>query len=171
MNLFFRLLHTLTFSRFRTPVDIFSPCQTPFRCWPTDLDVLLHMNNGKYFSLMDLARVDLMIRAKLLKKLNQQGWYPVVVAETIRFKKSLKAFDSFVIETQVVGWDEKAILLQQQFLRKGEVVCQAHIRSRFLKKTGGSVSPQELLNLIGTEGPSPELAPWLANWNDNQKNN
>ena len=44
-------------------MSVLGLCLTPFRCWFTDLDVLRHMNNGKYFSIMDLARVD-----RILKK-------------------------------------------------------------------------------------------------------
>jgi hypothetical protein len=71
MNLIFRLIFTLLLSKARGPVSVLGPCLTPFRCWFTDLDILRHMNNGKYFSIMDLARVDLMIRAGLYKKLAQ----------------------------------------------------------------------------------------------------
>ena len=125
MNLFFRLLWTLLAARFRSPVSLMGPCTTPFRCLPTDLDVLRHMNNGVYLSLMDLARVDLINRAGLAKKITAQNWYPVVVAETIRFRKSLELFDVFTIETKIVGWDEKAFLLEQKFFRKE--IGRAHV--------------------------------------------
>ena len=32
------------------------------RVLPNDLDLLWHMNNGRYLSLMDQGRVDLMVR-------------------------------------------------------------------------------------------------------------
>ena len=38
---------------------------SPFRVWPHDLDTSLHMNNGRYWTLMDLGRADLMIRSGL----------------------------------------------------------------------------------------------------------
>lgn len=168
MNLFFRLLFTTLISRFRSKVSIMGPCLTPFRCLPTDLDVLRHMNNGKYLSLMDLARVDLMARAGVMNKINQQGWYPVVVAETIRFKKSIEPFDRFAIETVILGWDEKAFLLRQTFIRSDVIVAEAVVRARFLKKTGGSVSAAEVLNLAGVSMTSPPIEPWVAQWNQSQ---
>lgn len=101
--------------RFRSSLRMTDLCVTPFRVWPTDLDVLLHMNNGKYFSLMDIARTDLMIRAKTLKILSSKGIYPVVASESIKFKKSLNPFKKFEIQTQVLGWDDKNFYLKQDF--------------------------------------------------------
>jgi acyl-CoA thioesterase FadM len=168
MNLFFRLFWTYLAARFRSPVSVMGPCLTPFRCLPTDLDVLRHMNNGKYLSLMDLARVDLMIRAGLAKKISANKLYPVVVAETIRFRKSLELFDAFHIETRILGWDEKAFLLEQKFIR-GSVCCaQAVVRARFLRMSGGSVSPNEILQLIKYNEPSPSLPKWVSTWNQTQ---
>lgn len=43
----------------------------------------------EYFSILDLAPVDLMNHAGFAGELSAKGWYPVVVAETIRFRKSL----------------------------------------------------------------------------------
>lgn len=168
MNLLFRLLLVTLFSRFRKPVGVLGPCVTPFRCLPTDLDVLRHMNNGLYFSLMDLARVDLMTRAGLLKKISSAGWYPVVVAETMRFRKSIEPFESFVIETRVLGWDEKAFLLGQRFMKGDVVKAEAVVRARFLKKSGGSVAPEEILRLAEVSGESPALEAWVREWNRQQ---
>jgi acyl-CoA thioesterase FadM len=58
-----------------------------FRVWPTDLDIFNHMNNGKFLSLMDVSRFDVMLRSGSWKKFRKLNWYPVVVAETITFRK------------------------------------------------------------------------------------
>jgi len=126
------------------------------------------MNNGVYLSIMDLARVDLMIRAGLWTDLNKNGMYPVVVAETIRFRKSLKLFDRFYIETSVLGWDDKAFILQQRFLRGGDSIADAVVRARFLRKSGGSVTPKEILSLAKVEIDSPPLPEHIKIWNQNQ---
>ena len=103
MNKLLRLLWLLIVARFRPPCDLLEPCRTPFRVMPTDLDVLGHVNNGVYLSIMDLARVDLMIRASVFAKAKAQGWYPVVTAETIQFRRSLKLVQAFEIENAVIG--------------------------------------------------------------------
>ena len=155
-------------SRRRAPVNALGPCHTPFRVMPTDLDVLMHVNNGVFLSLMDLARVDLMLRSGLAPKLRARGWYPVVVAETIQFRRSLTLFQPFEIETRVLGWDEKAILVEQAFHRHGEPIAHALVRARFLDRSHGAVAPGDVVALAGTT-TVPEPAPeWAARWNAEQ---
>ncbi len=147
MNLFLRLFLTFILAHFRSPCPINGPCLTPFRVWLTDLDVLGHMNNGVYFSILDLARVDLMVRSGLLAKLRAAGLYPVIAAETMRFRRSLQLFQRFDVQTRVIGKDDKAFLLEQLFLRRpdtkkeAEIMAEAVIRVRFLRRSGGTVAP------------------------------
>ena len=166
MNLLFRLFFTVIASIYRKKVDLFGVCRTPFRCWPTDLDLYFHMNNGKYFSIMDIARTDLLFRSGLSKKMAQIGWYPVVVAETSRFYKSLQVFQRFEVETQVIAWDEKYIYLQQKFFKNEKLVCEAVVKALFLKKSGGVVRMDDLLKFVGVSEPSPKIPAWITAWNE-----
>jgi YbgC/YbaW family acyl-CoA thioester hydrolase len=165
MNLFLRLLLLLFTAWLRPRCDALGPARKRFIVWPPDLDVLGHVNNGVYLSMLDVARVDMMLRSGMLGLLRRHGFYAVVAAQTIRFRRSLRLFQSFEVETKVIGWDEKAFLLRHQFLRAGEVVAEAVVRSRFLKRKGGGVSSQELLELLGRTGPSPALPDWIQAWN------
>jgi len=165
MNLFLRLLLLLLTAPFRPRCDVLGPSRKRFIVWPPDLDVLFHVNNGVYLSMLDVARVDLMLRSGIGKRLRKTGVYPVVAAQTIRFRRSLQLFQAFEVETQVIGWDEKAFIIQHHFLRGGEVVAEAVVRSRFLRRRGGTVSSRELLDLIGHAGESPPLPEWIQAWN------
>ena len=140
--------------------------RTDFRVLPTDLDVLGHMNNGVYFSIMDLGRMDLMIRAGSWARLTEHGFYPVASNETITFRKSLQPWQRFTLETKIVGYDAKAVFVEQRFVVKGEIFAQAFMRGRFLKKTGGTVSLQELSDALGVDTTEVTLPPWLARWSD-----
>jgi len=165
MNLFFRLLLLVLTVPLRPRCDIVGPARKRFIVWPPDLDVLWHVNNGVYLSMLDVARVDLLLRSGMAKRLRRAGFYPVVAAETIRFRRSLKLFQVFEVETNIIGWDEKAFIIQHHFWRRGDVVAEAVVRARFLKRGGGTVSSRELLELLGRTGPSPELLPWIDAWN------
>ncbi len=168
MNLWLRLIWFVFFGRFRSSINIFDVCTTPFMVLPTDLDVLWHVNNGRYLSILDIARLDLMCRSGMYKKIKKQQWYPVVTAETIYFKRALKLFDRFTVETHILGWDEKSIYLQHRFLKKDELIAQAVIQARFLKEVGGSVKPRELLMLAGINKESPPLPEWILQWSQSQ---
>lgn len=165
MNLFLRLLLLLLTAPFRPRCGALGPVRKRFVVWPPDLDVLFHVNNGVYLSMLDVARVDLLLRSGVGKQLRKRGFYPVVAAETIRFRRSLQLFQVFYVETTIIGWDEKAVIIQHHFLRRGELVAEAIVRSRFLKRGGGTVSSAELMSAIGIVEASPELPPWIDAWN------
>lgn len=139
-------------------------CHTPFRTWFTDLDLLMHMNNGKYLSLMDLGRVDLMLRCGAFSKARAQGIYPVLASATIRYRRSLQLFQPFTIKTKVLCWDEKYFFIEQKFEVRGELYTQAMVRARFLRKSGGKVSPQEIMDLIGMKEVSPPIPKSVQLW-------
>ena len=166
MNLLLRLLLLLLTAPFRPRCDILGPARKRFMVWPPDLDVLGHVNNGVYLSMLDVARTDLLLRSGRMGRLRKHRVYPVVAAQTIRYRRSLQLFQRFDVETAVIGWDEKAFIIQHQFLRGGQVVAEAIIRSRFLRRGGGTVTSHEILELLGANpGPSPELPAWIDAWN------
>lgn len=115
------------------------------RVIPTDLDLLMHVNNGMYFSYMDFGRWDMIFRNGVYDLSRKKSWYSVVAGETIKFKKSLKLWDKFTIETQVVGHDEKYFFINQKILKKGEIMSLGLVKVRFLKEKGGTVSTQEVM--------------------------
>jgi acyl-CoA thioesterase FadM len=165
VNLYFRLLWLALTAWMRPPAPILGPARTRFRVWPSDLDVLRHVNNGVYLSMMDLGRIDLMKRTGMFGRVTRRGWYPVVVAQSTRYRRSLRLFDRFVIETRVLGWDEKAFLIEQRFERGGEIVAHALVRARFLSKTGETVSPAEVLAVADRVPPMPVIPEHAARWN------
>jgi acyl-CoA thioesterase FadM len=127
------------------------------------------MNNGKYLSILDLARVDLMTRAGVARVLTERLWFPVVAWETIRFRRSLRLFQRFDVETTVLGWNDQAFLVSQRFVTAETVAAEAIVRARFLKRSGGSVTPTEVLAAAGATLTSPSLPDWVAQWNAAQR--
>lgn len=168
MNLFFRLAWLLLTGRRCAGTTALGPCQTRFRVYPTDLDMPGHVNNGRYLSLMDLARLDMITRGGLTPHLRRLGWFPVVVAETIQFRRSLTLSQSFVIETRVLAWDDQAFVLDQHFTRGGKVIATALVRTCFLSRQGRTIPPREVLGVLGLPAESPQLPHHAYGWNEAQ---
>jgi acyl-CoA thioesterase FadM len=164
VHFFFRTLLQSIRGRFRSPLGMWEVASTPFRVLPTDLDVLRHMNNGVYLSVLDLGRLDLMQRSGMWRRLQERGWYPVVVAETISFRRSLELWQRFEVETRVLGFDAKAIFVEQRFVVRGEIYARAYIRARFLKRSGGVVGVDELVELAGPAPDDGRMPEWLHGW-------
>lgn len=108
--------------------------------------------------------MDFMIRSGAMTHIQANGWYPVVVAETLQFRRSLGPFQKFELTCKVVGWDEKSFFLQHTFEREGVVMASGYIRARFLKKTGGSVMSQELLQACGYAEQALTPPAVVQNW-------
>ncbi|MGL4397002.1 MAG: acyl-CoA thioesterase, partial [Hyphomicrobium sp.] len=88
MNLWFRLIWMLLTSGLRPRLHL--PGGTSavrFRVWPNDLDLMRHMNNGRYLTLMDLGRTDLMLCSGLWRVALANKWTPIASAVVIRFRR------------------------------------------------------------------------------------
>jgi len=171
MKCYVRLLWMLLTRHLRPPCPVLGPCSMEFRVWPSDLDVFLHMNNGVYLTIADLGRTDMLARAGVLPELRRLGWYPVVAAESIRFRRSLKLGQRFRIDTRVLGWNERSIYLGQTFVARGETVARAVIDARFLARGGARVTPADVLDTaarvtdVDTDEESAGAVPaWADDW-------
>ena len=136
MHLLLRTLIHLFTSRLRRPLGLWDTSSLRLRVLPTDLDVAMHVNNGMYLSLMDLGRLDLMVRSGLWATMRAKGWSPVVNLETITFRKSLRLWQRYTIETKVIGFDDRAIYFEQRMVADGEVYARAYIAGRLVSKAG-----------------------------------
>jgi acyl-CoA thioesterase FadM len=136
------------------------------RVLPTDLDTLRHVNNGIYLSLMDLGRTDLLVRSGIYATFKRLGYYPVVSNETVSFRRSLQPWQRFVLETRIVGYDAKAIFVEQRFVVDGEIYAVGFIRARFLKKTGGTVTVAELADATGVDPTDVPVPDRLVRWSE-----
>ena len=164
MNLIWRFLWVILFSKFETPVHLFDESSIHFRVLPTDVDLLWHMNNGRYFSLMDLARLNFTIRNKIFPLLRKNKIYAVAASEMIRFKKSLDLFHRFEIKTKLLGWDNKFFYIAHYFKKQNKIYAISLVKGCFLHKKTGLLNPNHVLSLIGHLHTSPSLPEWVKNW-------
>ncbi|WP_430868668.1 acyl-CoA thioesterase [Demequina aurantiaca] len=164
MNLYFRLMFLRLRSRRRSRLDTWDTSLTPFRVVVSDLDILGHVNNSKYLAIMDLARIDLMMRSGLWDKLRRRGWYPVVAGQTITYRKSLKLGQRFDVESRVLGMDDRWLYVQQIFRLGDTVSAHAVIRVRFLKRSGGAVEREEIEEFVGGFPERHHIPDWVGTW-------
>lgn len=118
------------------------------RVWPTDIDVLWHVNNGMYFSYMDFGRWDMIFRNGLYGRVIKAGMYTVVAGEMIRFKRSIGLWKKFDLVTEPLGHDDKYFFMRQKFFVKGELMAVGLVKVRFVRRKGGSVPSSDILKLF-----------------------
>jgi acyl-CoA thioesterase FadM len=162
MNLWLRFFWLLLTAFRRSPIPVpHGKSVLAFRVLPLDLDVSLHMNNGRYLTIMDLGRVDVILRSGLWRAVWRHGWTPVANAVVIRFRRELRAFERYRLETQIVAWDERAVVMEQIFVfqggtRDGQVAARALMKGGLYDRRERKYVPvSRLMSEIGASAESP----------------
>jgi len=140
------------------------PSITRMRVRPGDLDLYLHVNNGVYLQMMDVARTNLIADLGAFPALRERGWYPVVAASTVSYRRSLRLLDAFTITTQVLGWDPRVVYLEQVFTRGDDLIARALVAGRFLAKSGARIPAPDVAALMGADRTSPDLPGDVTVW-------
>ncbi|TDR87232.1 thioesterase family protein [Enterovirga rhinocerotis] len=169
MNLWLRLLATIWAAWRGAPlVPPGDVSRMNFRVWPHDLDVSLHMNNGRYLGIMDLGRLDLILRSGLWRSVLRHRWTPVLDGAIIRYRRELRAFKPFRLETRILAWTGATLLIEQRMLsqnRDGAEVLNAiaiHRAALYDRRAKAYVTIDRLMREIGIEATSPELPDHVA---------
>lgn len=133
------------------------------RVWPNDLDLNIHVNNGRYLTLMDLGRMDLMFRSGAFKLWVGKGLQPLVGFSMCRHFKALTVFQKFELRTRVLGWDDKWIYFEQRFERRDTLYALGVVKGLMAAKHG-PVPTKVLMQTLGVDEASPELPAYVADW-------
>ena len=136
-----------------------------FHVWPHDFDISIHMNNGRYLTLMDLGRTDFMIRSGLWRDVWRNKWTPIASAVTIRFRRELRPFQKFRLDTRLVAWDTILVVMEQTFVivggdRDGQIAARALFKGGLYdRKAGAFVTVARLMHGLGITAESPPPSP------------
>lgn len=144
------------------PLDV---SRVQLHVWPNDLDLNLHVNNGRYLALADIGRLHWFVATGVLALARRERAWPMVGDAIAKFRRDLRLFDKFVIETRILGWDHRWGFLEHRFIRGGRVLGVVAVRGVF-KGPNGPLDPNVFLQGLGLELSSPPLPAWITQWND-----
>lgn len=171
MNLYLRVFYVLLRALFAARIaNVMSPAIVPLRVLPNDLDTNLHMNNGRYLTIMDLGRLDLILRSGLLRLMLKRRYQPVLAAVQMRFRMPLKPFCPYDLQTRIICWDDKWIYMEQRFLFKkteksGAVAAIGIVKGGFYDPvTKTTVPTSALLHALNLPNHSPDFPAHIAEW-------
>jgi acyl-CoA thioesterase FadM len=167
MNLWFRVIMVWIRALFRSKLTSTDISITPFVVLPHDIDINIHLNNGRYLTFMDLGRLDFTVRMGLARLFFKKSWVPVVASVGIRFRKSIGLFKKFELHTKIVGFDDRFVYIEQDFVIGTEVFARGLVKACFLHK-GKMIS----MDLVASElGSNTKLPPpdWIQSWNEVDK--
>jgi acyl-CoA thioesterase FadM len=162
MNLWCRLLWLHLFRR-RQRVPLLAITTVRLRVWPNDLDLYRHVNNGRYLTLADIGRRDWFVRTGMMQWAARHGAVPVMGDAIAKFRRELRVFQLFDIQSRLLGWDRRWMFLEHRFIRGGRVIGVVGMRALF-KGSAGTLDPGELLCALGGITESSALPEWLLQW-------
>jgi len=168
MNLWFRSLLVLFTVFFRRRLNPLDESVLVFRVWPTDLDINFHMNNGRYLTIMDLGRVDLMLRTGLGRLALKRKWSPLVGSATIRFRQSLNPFQRYRLKSRILCWDNKWFFIEQRFVRQNELIAVGLVKG-LLRGRSGNIPTAAVLEAMNLRVASPEIPHSIRLWQESEK--
>ncbi|KAH8387005.1 hypothetical protein KR093_004030 [Drosophila rubida] len=103
-------------------------------CLSNDVDTLLyHMNNARYFRELDFARVDFYERTQLYRTIRRLGGSVFQGAATIRYRRFIRPFHRFQINSRIIYWDEQSLFMEHRFVRPADkfvhciVICRQRV--------------------------------------------
>ncbi|HEX8252811.1 MAG TPA: thioesterase family protein [Thermoanaerobaculia bacterium] len=164
MLLLVRFVFVLLRSLVRRRIGPLDESVVRYTALPQDCDLNFHLNAGRFISFMDVSRVELIGRMRLLVRVLRRGWRPVVGAATVRYRRSIMPFERFDIRSRVIGWDEKWFYVEH-ILEKNGTFCASGYMRTVIRGRDGVVPPREVLALLHLENtPSPALPPFVADW-------
>lgn len=165
MNLLIRFIRVIFQGLFRPPLAFSEESVILFRVCPHDLDLNKHMTNSRYLSLMDLGRLDLTLRTPFKNRVLTGQWKAVLGSVVLRFQRPLRLFQKISLHTQLVGWDQKWIYVEQKICSNGQVFSRALAKCLFLDRQG-HISTKRLLKAFQKEEAFPliSLTPELEHW-------
>ena len=145
MNLYLRFfVNILKNLLFPKPLDVFSQSSLKMRVLPNDLDANLHMNNGRFLTLMDIGRSDFTMRVGLHKAMLREKWGAVATAINVVYLRPLKVFDQYELRTKLLSWDDMWFYMEQRFVKDGMIVASAVVKATFVKGNK-RIAPQQVI--------------------------
>jgi len=143
----------LLIASFFKPKVLITKAKSSLTLWvlPNDIDLNMHMNNGRYLTICDLNRVDVFIRSGLAKTMLQQNWMPVISEHTMRYKRPLKLFQKYEVCMEIVAWDDRAFQMLHTFIVNGKTVAEGTSQGMIVSKKTGVIPPEQVIKQV-TEG-------------------
>lgn len=176
MNLYFRLIYMLVASFFKKRVtDPLEETSLRFCVLPNDLDLNGHMNNGRYPTIMDLGRMDFVLRLGLAGYVIKNGYIPVLSSLVMRYRLPLFPFQKYELKTRILCWDNKWVFMEHRFIiasgkKIGAVAAIGLVKGSFFSKKARTTMPTaDIMATIGLEKDSPPVPEYLQLWQESEE--
>jgi acyl-CoA thioesterase FadM len=144
-----RLLSALIAAKYRGRLDVTGTSVIHFRVWPLDIDASI-MNHASMMTVMELGRIDFMVRSRFFALARKKKWYFPSAAISVQFIRPLSLFQKAEVHTRVFHVSESWIYLEQKVVRDGKTVAVCIVKSK-VKKGRETVNTNEILRALNID--------------------
>ncbi len=161
-----RMTKELVKYRNAEPLPLMGTHVSSHRCWPSDIDLWMELNNGRTLTLFDLGRIPLAQRIGLVDVLRTQKLGMTMAGVSVRYRRRIRTFEKVEMHSRAVCWDDKFIYLEQS-MWKADGDCANHALYRAaITDHNGIVAPSRVLEMMGKSEVRPQTPEWVQNWID-----
>jgi acyl-CoA thioesterase FadM len=106
------------------------------RVSPRQVDVNLHMNQAAYAEVLELGRLDLIVRSGAWDRWRAAGIKPVVAEQRIVYRRELKPLARFEVDTRAVAVDGRLLCFEGHLVVGDRVHARGDAKLIFLGPDG-----------------------------------
>lgn len=158
-----RFIWIILKSFFQKPKKINEIFKLNFRVIPFIDTDFSRMFTHAYSAYMGLARWHYVFASELRHVAIKNKWAPVTTAETMSYKKSIKAFSKVTLQTKLLAWDENRFYLEHTFLVKGHEKASCLLEG-LIRSPQAILKPSDVFTASGLQEKSPEFSEDLKKW-------
>ncbi|MEO1173168.1 MAG: acyl-CoA thioesterase [Myxococcota bacterium] len=107
-----------------------------YRVLLRQIDANFHMNQAAYAEAFEWGRLDWIIRSRAVFAWRRAGVWPVVAEQRIAYRRELKPFARFSIDTRATGIDGRLLVMQGNIIVGDRVYTQCEAKLIFLAPNG-----------------------------------
>lgn len=170
MNLYLRILFTVIRAYFESHISTKASCEQWFRVWPGDIDLFMHMNNGRYLQIMDVARFRWLLRTGTVATMKKHAWNVALGGNMTRYRRPLRLFAKYRVTTRLLCWDNRWFFLEHTFMnKKGSTIAVGVSRAAFIRDSSW-ISTSEVMQAVEPGVCSGDIPGYLSAWLANEEN-
>lgn len=102
----------------------------------SEIDANLHVNQAVYPKLFELARADWLVRSRAWMRWRKAGLNPMVAEQTVTYRRELKPFARFTIDTRALRIDGRFLHLESHLFIGERVHTKADVKLLFVGPDG-----------------------------------
>ncbi|MBC7634873.1 MAG: thioesterase family protein [Acetobacteraceae bacterium] len=114
IKLFGRMIPAATRGLMQPRLKATDPVFSQFRVLPHDIDINLHLNNGRYMQIIDVNRMEFLLRTGVAQIILNRRWKPILGSTTIQFRRELRLWEQAIASTRLIGWDTRWVYLEHR---------------------------------------------------------